>query len=170
MSDYPKKIHECIKRTLLFESGKEVRPVSLCFIQEYLLESMCTGTSEALAEEQRENSELFSYYPNGSRCSTCPFLKSGMYVSDILRVLKTFGTLSLQDTGNTAERRKNYFMSKCVEGFLVPLLNRTRARCYLTFSDSDKRAARQEISDMNFNDMLKLIIEIYDFCKENNIK
>ena len=97
MSDYPKNIHECIKRTLLFSSGKKINPVSICFVNNYLQESPCLGTSTITEEEQREIMPLINSLPNGSRCLSCPFLKHGEYISDILRIIKTFGLICTQD-------------------------------------------------------------------------
>lgn len=169
MSDYPKKIHECFKRTLLFGSGKKIKPVVFCFGNNTFLDSnICNGAIEASPEDEREYRERFVYYPNGSRCASCPFLKSSEYTSDALKVLKICGAMCFQEVGN--ERRKDIFTSLCRDGFLVPLLDRVKARCYLTFNDSDRRMIYDKIMRMNFEQMFTLIEKIDAFCKENNIK
>ena len=171
MSDYPKKIHECFKRTLIFESGKKLaRPVAICFFHNFSSESNCAGTREASPEEQREFKELYSYYPNGSRCASCPFLKSGEYISDALRIFKTFGMLCLQETCDASERLKSNFLCSCIDGFLRPLIDKVKLRCYLTFGDSEKRMATNKLNEMDFNQVFNLIEKMEMFCKENNIK
>ena len=171
MSDYPKKIHECFKRTLVFGSGKKVRPFSLCFASGYAYEAVCEGTSEASSEEQRENRELYGSFPNGSRCASCPFLKSGEYVSDALRILRTYGLLIFQEaSGEGAERKKSVFVSSCLDGFFMPLLDRVRARCYLTFDEMDRKTVINKLHDMDFKEMFELVEKLNIFCKENDIK
>ena len=172
MSDYPKNIHECIKRTLIFSSGKKIDPISICFVNNYLQDSPCSGTSSLSEEEQREIISLVNNMPNGSRCLSCPFLKVGEYVSDALRMIKTFGLVCAQDKGDmnsVAEMRKSYFCS-CVERFLRRILDKVRIRCYLTFSESDKKNMIYKINEMSFNELFHIIDEMEKFCKENNIK
>ena len=170
MSDYPKKIHECFKRTLLFGSGKKVRPMALCFVNNFFQDSPCAGTREASDEEMRENNQLYASYPNGSRCASCPFLKSGEYVSDILRELKTFGLFCAQDNSEVGERRKGYFNCLCMDYFFQPLLDRTKSRCYLTFDETDKRNAWNMLHKLDFDGLIRLIDDIENFCKANDIK
>ena len=170
MSDYPKKIHECFKRTLTFSSGKKIKPVAVCFANSFFLESPCSGTTTASEEDQRENRDLYCNFPNDSRCASCPFLKYGEYISDALRVLKTFGIFCTQDNTDVGESRKRYFYNVCIDYLFAPLLDRVKSRCYLTFDDVDKKTTIKTLRNMDFNSMLRLIDEMEKFCKENNIK
>lgn len=165
MSDYPKKIHECFKRTLLFESGKKVTPFSMCFTTYFSCKHiyLCNGTTE---ETSSERTELIESYPNGSRCGSCPFLKCGEYNSDIIKNLKTVGLISSQSEFSNSTY---IFRDACVM-YLRKLAERVKERCYLTFTNDDKRFVINSIQDMDFEQVLNLIIKMDEFCKENNIK
>lgn len=165
-----RKIHECIKRTLIFSSGKKIKPVALCFANNFFLDSPCSGTTSASEEEHRENRELYGFFPNDSRCASCPFIKYGEYISDALRILKTFGLCCIQENSEVSEGRKRYFYSTCLDYFFQPLLDKVKSRCYLTFEESDRKYVINELHNMNFDKMLCLIGEMETFCKENNIK
>lgn len=164
MSDYPKKIHECFKRTLMFESGKKIQPVSFCLATHLTTngDTLCQGTTEIA------NVERFSF-PNGSRCLTCPFLKSDEYISDALKTLRTLGLIYAQDNQIMASHRACY-NDVCKELFLKPLVMKVRARCYLTFTDDDKRSVYNRICDLDFTQTFNLIDKMYTFTQENNIK
>lgn len=165
MSDYPKKIHECFKRTLMFESGKKIQPTIFCLAVHLSNgDTMCQGTSEIA------NSELSYNLPNGSRCLTCPFLKRDEYISDALKTLRTLGLLYSQDNNQQMSSHKMCYVDVCKEMFLKPFVSKVRARCYLTFTDEDKRSVFNRFCDFDFDDTFNLINKMYDFVQENNIK
>lgn len=170
MSDYPKKIHECFKRTLIFTSGNKIKPVAFCFVNGFFQDSPCSGTVPANEDDQRENRELYRYFPNESRCSSCPFLKCGEYVSDALRSLKSFGVFCAQDDTDIGESRKRYFWNTCIDNFFSQLLDKVKNRCYLTFTEEDKRWVLNTLHGMSFEELVGLVDKMENFCKENNIK
>lgn len=162
-----KKINECVKRTLIYNSGKKIkRPVNFCSIQDALLDNRCQ--SNVNPETAPGEDTAASERGLNLDCYGCPFMKSYIYVSDALLGLKTRMALSYNDgTPTTFIASRS---SSCAMQFLMSLLSTTRERCYLTFTNSMLNDAQNEIQRLNYMNLYQLISDIYEFCKENNIK
>ena len=165
-----KKINECVKRTLIYNSGKKIkRPVNFCSIQDTLLDNRCQSNvnpESAPGEDSAANERGLNL-----DCYGCPFMKSYIYASDALLGLKTRMALSYNDGGMPAP--SGYAparASSCAMQFLMNLLSLVRERCYLTFTNSMLNDAQNQVQCLNYTDLYQLISNIYEFCKENNIK
>ena len=166
-----KKIHECIKRTLIFESGKPFKPLSFCFVNVYDVDNVCSGTQPAQEEEVRENRDFrFNCLPNDSRCVSCPFLKQEFFVSDILKLIRDNLLINFQNNSLDEERTLSYLISIIDDRFFSVLFEKVKQRCYLTFTESDRRTAFAKIHAMSAQQIFELIDSMEKFCKENNIK
>ena len=166
-----KKIHECIKRTLVFESGKPFKPLSFCFVNDYGIENTCSGAREAQEEEIRENRNFkFTNLPSDSRCMSCPFLKQEFFISDILKLVRDNLLIHLQNYSANEERSLLYLTGISIDRFFNPLLEKVKQRCYLTFTESDRRVANTKLREMDARQLFELVDSMEKFCKENNIK
>lgn len=172
MDDITKKrINECVKRALTLNSGRELKyPLTFCFSNNIDYENKCTGNINP--EKTPDENHSRRCYQLSSECFGCAFYKNYFFVSDSLRALKTYISLTFQKneiTGFENENARRKFYSLALT-FLKNLLDLTREKCYLTFSNSMVIDAKNALDEMSPSSVYNLVIKIYDFCKENNIK
>lgn len=163
-----KKINECVKRALLYNSGKKLdHPLTGCFVNNSELENRCNGSYNPIripGEERIANDMGLD-----SNCFGCAFSKSAYYVSDALRYCKSMFALSAQNSDNFSVTKRYDFAGRA-NNIIIMILNIARKMCYLTFSDAMYNSATRYINGLDENDYYDIIVKIHDFCKENNIK
>lgn len=164
-----KKVNECVKRTLIYNSGKKLKqPLTFCFVSNAPFDNRCQGN----VNPDRAPGELNLAQERGadSNCFGCAFQKSFVYVSEALGALKARYALSAQTSAGV----ESYFNSSRTYqnsmNFVDNLLALTRATCYLTFNASMYEESKETLRLLRTSEMYDLITELYNFCKENNIK
>jgi len=164
-----KKINECVKRTLIYNSGKKLKqPFAFCFVSNAPFDNRCQGN----VNPDRAPGEMNLAQERGvdSNCFGCAFQKSFVYVSEALEALKARYALSTQTSAGVESYFNNSRAYQSSINFVDNLLALTRATCYLTFNASMHEDSREALRLLRTSEMYDLITELYNFCKENNIK
>lgn len=166
MDSVTKRRHECIKRFLIFNSGKKLKnPIHSCFVRNFRLEdNNCRSNSNS--EERAFNGN------NDSQCYGCTFSKCFYYFSDALKFYKSMLVIAVSEENFAREGYSmlyDWVRSDAIE-LLRNMLASTQSMCYLTFKDKDKRDLTEYIMDIQPNEFIKLLSDMCDFCNENNIK
>ena len=171
MDDITKKrINECVKRTLSINSGKELNvPLCFCFSCDTNYDNKCSNNTNPDRTPEENNNSVRRYLLTQD-CFGCAFYKTYFYASDALRALKTYFSLALQKDKPSGFERSASRIFGLGNSFFKNLLSLTREKCYLTFSNSLFNEAVSALSEMSYEQLYNLIIEVYNFCKENNIK
>ena len=165
MDSTTKRRHECIKRFLIFNSGKKLRnPVHSCFLRNAALEEK--GCNKNSNREEKERAQI------GDNCYGCAFNKTFYYFSDAIKYYKSMLLSTMNEPMFIQEGYSNSYdwvRNDIIELFKIMLVL-TQSMCYLTFKEGDRRALIDVICVMSPNELIKLVSDVCDFCNENNIK
>ena len=166
MDSLTKKRHECIKRFLLFNSGKELKyPIHSCFVRNMNLENNNCSRNSNREERDRTGN-------GGDNCYGCSFARTFHYFSDAIKYYKAMILTAMNEDVFIREGYSPFYdWARCdsIE-LLKNLLLSTQTMCYLTFKESDRRALYDVLCSMKPKELIKTISDICDFCDENNIK
>lgn len=170
MTDREKKFHECAKRTLIFDNGKKILPVFLCMVDGMNFDNACYGSDGNILSsdpELRENA--LETVINGRSCIGCPFCRINYYFGEAVHFFKD-ALLAARRNKDAYPQLENVLKSRVVLGLLFPLVAKVKTRCYLSLTERDCNSIKDSIEGLSADQILKLLIDIEAFCKENNIK
>lgn len=158
-----KRINECVERTLLYNSGKKFSkgPLFICCLSHVSLLDKCDNNCNYV-RTPGEVQILSELRDSPDNCYGCAFSRYFNYVSEALSFLKT--TLAMDSQCDCFD--------PCREAgaLLERILILTRTSCYLTFTEQMFSSAMSEVNELSHTDMYNVILKMYNFCKENNIK
>lgn len=170
MTDRERKFHECAKRTLILENGKKIVPVFLCVANNVGLEDSCRGSDGSIQSSDPEYKENgLEGIISGRNCLGCPFSRINYYFGEALHFMKDFFIVARKNK-DLPPALEDTVRSNIIVRLLFPLVAKVRARCYLTLTDRDCDYIRSKIESYTNVELIKLLSDIENFCKENNIK